>query len=163
MVVASGVTVDAPTGQYDKTKLINLGTNRWGFKPEIGLSYPLRRFDLEVYAGLYLFAANSNYYPGHAFRIQETLSAVQAHVSYTIRRGLWAAIDSTWYGGGSVRVNNGPAAERQSSSSLGTTFSFPLSNYQSIKISYSSGVTARVGSNFNTLGVSWQYLWLEKH
>jgi hypothetical protein len=53
------------------------------------------------------------YYPGHAFRIQETLSTIQAHVSYTIRRGLWAAIDSTWYGSGAVRVNNGPAAERR--------------------------------------------------
>jgi hypothetical protein len=26
------------------------------------------------------------------------LTALQAHVSYTIRRGLWAAFDSTWYG-----------------------------------------------------------------
>jgi hypothetical protein len=57
----------------------------------------------------------------------------------------------------------GPTAERQSSSRLGTTLSVPFTKHQSIKLSYSSGVTARVGANFNTVGLSWQYLWFERH
>ena len=31
-------TVLVPTGQYDPAKVINVGSNRWGFKPEVGLS-----------------------------------------------------------------------------------------------------------------------------
>jgi hypothetical protein len=162
-VIAASISVEAPTGQYDDTKLINLGTNRWAFKPEIGLSYPLRKFYFDAYAAAYLFEGNSHYYPGQASRTQDVLYSVQAHVSYTIRRGLWAAFDSTWYGGGAVRVNDGPTAERQSSSRLGTTLSVPFTKHQSIKLSYSSGVTARVGANFNTVGLSWQYLWFERH
>ena len=37
-LIGVSLRVVAPTGQYDPTKLINWGNNRWGFKPEIGLS-----------------------------------------------------------------------------------------------------------------------------
>jgi len=43
---------------------------------------------------------------------------------------------------------------------LGATLSLPLGRHQSAKVSYSSGVTARTGSNFRTLAVAWQYVWL---
>jgi hypothetical protein len=163
IIVAVSLAVDAPSGQYDKTKLINLGTNRWAFKPELGVSYPFRKFYFDVYAGASLFSDNTSFYPGNSTRTQDTLSAIQAHVSYAIRPRLWAAFDATWYGGGAVRVNGGPPSERQSNSRLGGTVSFPLAKQQSVKVSYSSGVSARVGANFRTLAVSWQYVWFEKH
>lgn len=34
------LTITAPTGLYDADKLLNLGSNRWSFKPEIALSHP---------------------------------------------------------------------------------------------------------------------------
>src|SRR6185436_6278804 len=37
-LVGASVKVIAPTGQYDPAKLINLGGNRWAFKPEVGVS-----------------------------------------------------------------------------------------------------------------------------
>ena len=39
-IVGTSLTVVAPDGQYYPAKLINLGTNRWGFKPEIGVAVP---------------------------------------------------------------------------------------------------------------------------
>jgi hypothetical protein len=163
IIVAASLTVDAPSGQYDKTKLINLGTNRWAFKPELGLSYPFRKFYFDLYASASLFTENAHFYPGNSTRTQDTLSAIQAHVSYAIRPRLWAAFNATWYGGGAVRLNGGLPSERQSNSRLGATVSFPLAKQQSLKVSYSSGVSARVGSNFRTLAVRWQYVWFEKH
>ena len=35
---AFGLVVGVPVGEYDDTKVINIGTNRWSFKPEIGVS-----------------------------------------------------------------------------------------------------------------------------
>jgi Putative MetA-pathway of phenol degradation len=163
IIVAVSLTVDAPSGQYDKTKLINLGTNRWAFKPELGLSCPFRKFYFDLYASASLFTENANFYPGNSTRTQDTLSAIQAHVSYAIRPRLWAAFDATWYGGGAVRLNGGLPSQRQSNSRLGATVSLPLAKQQSLKVSYSSGVSARVGANFRTLAVSWQYVWFEKH
>ena len=37
-LLGASLKLVAPTGQYDPTKLINLGGNRWAFKPEIGYS-----------------------------------------------------------------------------------------------------------------------------
>src|SRR5436190_18691963 len=54
-VVGASVSVQAPTGQYYDTKLVNIGNNRWGFKPEVGVSVPIRKLDLDAYVGVWLF------------------------------------------------------------------------------------------------------------
>jgi hypothetical protein len=159
-IIATSLTVQAPSGQYGSTKLINIGANRWAFKPELGFSYPVKKLDLDLYAGAWLFGSNNNYYPGSAARSQEPLTALQAHVSYTIRPALWAAFDATWYSGGAVSVNGGPDSERQSNSRVGVTVSLPLPARQSIKVAYSSGVSGTIGADFSTVTVSWQRIWL---
>jgi hypothetical protein len=161
-IVGTSLTVSAPTGQYYPTKLINLGANRWAFKPEVGFSYPVRKFDFDLYVGAWLFTENPKFFPGRSSRTQDLLTAVQGHVSYTIRRGMWAAFDSTWYGGGAAHTNGGPAVNRKSNSRLGATLSLPLGKSQSLKFSYSSGVAARTGSNFQTLAVAWQHIWFDR-
>jgi hypothetical protein len=159
-ILATSVTMVIPTGQYDRTKLINLSSNRWAFKPELGFSYPVKKFNFDLYAGAWLFTENASFYPGSSSRTQSPLSSFQAHVSYTVRRGLWLAFDATWYGGGAGRVNGGPATVRQDNSRVGVTASLPLGRRQSIKVAYSNGTTTLAGSNFSTIAVGWQYVWL---
>src|SRR5262245_41385434 len=38
--LGASLSFSAPTGQYDPAKLINISTNRWIFKPEVGFSHP---------------------------------------------------------------------------------------------------------------------------
>jgi Putative MetA-pathway of phenol degradation len=139
--------------------LINLGTNRWAFKPEVGISYPLKKFYLDFYAGAWFFTENSSFYPGESFRTQDPIITFQAHVRYTIRRQMWLAIDSTWYQGGAGYVNGGPPSTSQNNTRVGATFSLPLSKRQSLKLAYAAGATARTGTNFNTITVAWQFAW----
>jgi len=40
-VVGTSVVIVVPLGQYDPNLLINIGANRWAFKPEIGISRSL--------------------------------------------------------------------------------------------------------------------------
>jgi Putative MetA-pathway of phenol degradation len=159
-IVGTSVTVSPPSGQYDASKLINIGTNRWAFKPEIGISYPLKkRLDLDLYIGAWLFTHNANYFPGNAVRRQNPTMALQGHVSYMFRPRLWVAADMTWYQGGAAIVDHGPPTGEQNSSRAGTTLSLPLWTKQSFKLAYSAGTTARIGSNFTTLTAAWQYSW----
>jgi hypothetical protein len=162
LIMATSLAMTAPSGQYGNTKLINLGTNRWSFKPEIGVSYPVKKLDLDFYAGAWFFTENRSFYTGQSVRTQEPLTALQAHVSYTVRRGLWAAFDATWYGGGAVTVDNGTPTEREGNSRLGGTVSMPLWKGQSLKVAYSSGVSGSIGSNFTTVNAGWQYVWLDR-
>src|SRR5579862_4874775 len=113
LILAASLSMTSPSGQYDNTKLVNLGTNRWSFKPEIGVSYPVKRLDLDFYAGGWFFTENRSYYTGLSTRTQAPLTTLQAHVSYTLKPRLWVAFDSTWYGGGSVTVDGGTPTERE--------------------------------------------------
>ncbi len=161
-IIGASLSLNAPSGQYSGEKLINIGSNRWAFKPEVGVSLPVKKLDLDLYAAAWLYTTNSNFYPGEVPRTQEPLTSLQAHVSYTFRPGLWVAIDSTWYGGGVSTVGNGSPTERQSNSRLGATLSLPIAKRQSIKIAYSSGVTGTIGADFTTVSVGWQHIWFRK-
>ena len=157
-IVGTSLTVTAPTGQYDGAKLINLGTNRWGFKPEVGVAVPKGRWDFDAYLGVWLFTDNGDFYPGGRARSQDPVVALQGHASYTFKPRLWAAIDATWYQGGGASVEGGEPSENMNNSRLGATVSFPMGTRQSLKVAYSSGVAVRTGSNFRTLSVGWQWL-----
>jgi len=159
LLIGASLSLQAPTGQYSSTKLINLGTNRWALRPELGMSYPWKKFYFDLYAGAWFFTTNNNFFPGNSVREQDPLPSLQAHISYTFRQRLWLALDGTWYTGGDTSVNGGPPQGRQNSSRLGVTCSFPVGKKQSLKVAYSDGVTTRFGTNFSTVTVAWQIRW----
>jgi hypothetical protein len=160
--IGASVTVAAPVGQYYRDKLINIGTNRWAFKPEVGLSYPNGRWAVDLSGGVWLFTSNRQFFRGDSTRAQDPLFAFQTHVSYNVTRRAWAALDATWYGGADVSVDGGPPASRQNNARLGATLSLPVGARQSVKFAYSTGASTRTGADFNTVAVAWQYLWFDR-
>ena len=102
------LVVVVPTGHTATTKLIDVGTNRWAFKPEFGLSFPVGRWTLEGAAGVWLFLDNNHTYPGENVRSQDPLYSFQVHVGYTVRPGLWVAADGTYSAGGKTYTNDVP-------------------------------------------------------
>jgi hypothetical protein len=157
-IVGASLTVAAPTGEYDGTKLINLGNHRWAFKPEAGVAVPRGRWEIDAYAGVWLFTSNPDFFPGGQMRTQDPLFALQGHVSYTIRPRLWLAANATWYAGGKSQVAGGAPSATVNNSRLGVTASLPVGRQQSIKLSYGNGVIVRGGTNFRTFSVGWQWL-----
>jgi hypothetical protein len=157
-IVGVSLTVGAPTGQYDGTKLVNLGAHRWALKPEIGMSYPAGRWTLDAYAGVWFFTDNDEYYPGASIRHQDAIKTLQGHVSYTLGRRAWVAVNGTWYSGGQSRIDGVGKADLQRNSRIGATLAVPIGTRQSLKVAYSTGATTRVGADFRTLTFAWQYV-----
>lgn len=155
------LVVSAPTGEYDSTKLINLGTHRWAVKPEIGLSSPIGRWTLEAAAGAWLFGDNDRFFPGEVKRSQDPLWTAQGHIGYTFRPQLWVALDATYYTGGRTYADDVRSATRQDNSRLGATLSLPVKRGHTLKFLAARGVTARVGSRFDTYSIAYQYLWFD--
>jgi len=154
------LTAVAPSGQYDPQKLINIGSNRWSLKPELGLSYPYGHWYFEGYAGVWLFTENEEFFGGSP-RKQDSITSLQAHVVYTFRPQLWLAFDANYYRGGATTTNGVRDADLQSNTRVGLTVSLPAGTKQSVKLSWSNGVATRLGSDFSTLGVTWQYTWFD--
>jgi len=156
--MGASLVVLAPTGQYDPSKLVNVGTNRWAFKPEVGLSHPSGRWFLELYAGTWLFTVNDDFFGGSR-REQSPLLAVQGHFSYTFRPRLWLAGDATFYTGGRTTVDGVEKADLQRNTRLGLTLAVPVKRRSALKASWSRGGVTRVGGDFQTLALGYQVLW----
>lgn len=166
-LVGVSIKVIAPTGQYDSTKLINYGTNRWAFKPEIGLSRRWGHWVLDAYGGAWLYTSNpkffseNQYNPGVSSKTQTPVGSFEGHLSYDVRPRLWASVDGNYWFGGITSLNGveNPAT-RLSNSRVGGTVSVPVSRHQSFKCSYSYGAYISYGGNFQNLSIGWQYSWL---
>ena len=105
-IVGTSLSIVTPTGQYFPEKLINLGTSRWSFKPELAISQPIgNRWLLDFYSGIWLFTKNDSFYPGSSERTQNPLGSFQGHISYNIQPLLWVALDWTYYTGGRSSVD----------------------------------------------------------
>jgi hypothetical protein len=157
-IIGASLTVIMPLGQYDSSKLVNLGSNRWSFKPEIGLSIPVGRWTFDTYAGVWFFTENDAYYPGLSHRRQDPVAAIQGHVSYTLGRRAWIAANATWYGGGQMSVDGVALADPYRNTRLGITWAVPVGTRQSLKVAYSAGAATRVGADFRTISGAWQLL-----
>jgi hypothetical protein len=151
----------APPANTNPTKLVNLGTNRWAFKPELGCSHPVGTWWLELYAGVWLFTHNDDFFGGQ-HRAQDPLGVGQAHVVRVFKPGLWGALDATYYRGGSTTLNGTQNADRQSNARLGATLALPIGRTQSLKLAVAKGTSTRVGSHLTTVGLTWQHIWLDR-
>jgi hypothetical protein len=159
-IVAASLTVAAPTGEYEPTKLVNIGSNRWAFKPEVGLSQPIGRWFLEASAGVWLFTDNDDFFGGRR-REQDPIAAVQAHVSYTFRPRLWLAADATYYEGGRTTVDGLGNADLQANARVGVTLAVPIGARHALKLAWSEGATTRIGGDFSNYAIAWQYTWFD--
>jgi hypothetical protein len=156
-IVGASITVSAPIGQYDPNLLINIGTNRWGFKPEVGVSRALGKWVIEGAAGAWFYTANKNFYGG-SIRTQIPLGSMQAHVVRTLPHRTWAAFDGTFFTGGRSTINGAEKSDYQGNARLGATFGMVITRRQSLRISYFDGVTARIGSDIRTLGIAYTFI-----
>jgi hypothetical protein len=162
-IIGTSLMVMLPTGLYYPDKLINLGTHRWSFKPELALSQPIgKRWLFDIYAGLWLFTTNNSFYPGNAERRQNPMGAFQTHLSYSITPRFWTALDFTWYTGGSAVINGTDSNDRQENSRIGATLVFPVGRLNSIKIACSKGAIIRYGADFTSFSIGWQLLLFNK-
>ena len=159
-IIGASVSIVVPSGQYDPARLVNPGSNRWAFKPEIGVSKPQGRWTFEVMGGTWFFSANKSFL-GNSRREQRPMASFQGAVIYTLRPRMWVSGNATYYRGGSTVINEKENEDRQKNARIGATFSYPLNRRQSLKIAWAKGVTTRIGGNLNTFAIAWQYAWFK--
>ncbi len=156
-VLGGSLQVLAPFGQYDSSRLVNIGTHRWTVKPELGISKTFGPIALEL-AGAIAFYTDNDDFQGKT-KEQEPIYSVQGHLVYAFKNKIWFSIDSTYYAGGQSTVGGVENSDFQSNSRLGATLALPVNKKNSVKLYFSSGVSTRTGSDFDTYGLAWQYRW----
>jgi hypothetical protein len=158
-LVGVSITAAPPLGQYDPAKLINLGTNRWSFKPDIGVSHTRGQWVVEAMAGVWIFTDNDNF-AGGSTRTQDPIAQAQFHLTYRFSRGMWLAADANYYTGGQTTIGGRQNLDLQRNSRVGATFSRALNARQAIRLSVSRGAYTTIGADFNSIAVGYNYAWV---
>lgn len=155
-VLGATARVRVPLGQYDADRLINLGSNRWAFSPQLGVSHiAAGRFLLEGYAATWFFTDNTSLLGANTFS-QNPLFVFQVHAAYLFMPDLWLAISSRQSLGGTTSVNGGEAANPESNNRIGVTLGLRLSPRHYLRFMASTGVTSTIGNEYDTLSITWQ-------
>jgi len=163
ILLGVSLKIIAPTGQYDPTKLINWGINRWAFKPEFGYSQRWGNWVLDAYGGAWFYTTNPAFDAGPVSKPQteQPIGSFEGHLSYDFKPGTWASLDGNFWWGGTTSLSGiRNLATRQTASRFGGTFAWRYNKHQSLKFNYSGGTYSRFGGNYNNVAVAWQYSWI---
>lgn len=156
VIIGTSLAVTAPLGQYDSSKLVNLGNNRWSFKPEIGVSKRLGPVTLELSGAATFYTDNHEYLGDHTFS-QRPMYQTQVHLIYAFENGVWGSLDGTYFAGGNTSVDGVGNHDFQEHTRYGCTLTLPLNRRNSIKLFASEGAHTRTGSEYDVAGIVWQY------
>jgi hypothetical protein len=158
-ILGVSLQVRPPLGTYDPDKLLNLGTNRWMFKSEIGLSHQWRKWFFELAATVWLFTKNDDFFGGQTLE-QQRLSSIKGSIIRGFKPGLWAAF-SVGYGTGGKSILDGiPKNTYQKNWRFGASVSVPTWRGQAIRLFAFSGVRQRVGNDSDVFGALYQITWM---
>ena len=158
LIIGVSLQVSAPLGQYDNSKLLNLGNNRWSVRPELGVSKTWGPWIVEVAPSVTFFTDNTDFNNGSTFA-QAPIYLVRGSIIYNFPSGVWVSLDGTYFTGGRTTLNGVRADNEQTNTRAGLTLALPVDRYNSIKLNASTGISTRTGSEFSAVGVAWQYRW----
>lgn len=158
-IIGAGLALQLPTGEYFNDKLINLGSNRFTFRPQLGVVHNRGKWSAELTTAAWLFTENDDFFNGKQLE-QDPLYTADAHLIYTFRPGLWLSA-SLGYGGGSESTVNGvPGDDRQNNLGWGLGLGIPINRALGVKIAYIGTRThARTGLNTDTYTCGFSFMW----
>jgi hypothetical protein len=159
--VGMSLSMTAPTGQYDANKLLNLGSDRWSFKPELAISKPFgpeQRWVFDGYANSYFYTDNRSYRGAEVLR-QRALLGLEGHISYTVNNAVWASLDTRYSFLGDTTVNDVNQDDRQRNFIVGSELVVSANSRNSFTFEYAKAVVHRNGPSIGGFAVRYDYTW----
>ena len=154
-VVGAAIAVRVPSGEYKKDKLLNLGQNRFRFRPQIGVLHTRGDWSFELTGSVFLYTDNDNFFNGKT-REQDALYALQTHVVYVYKPGYWGSLSGGYGWGGVSSVDDVRKDDDWSNFITAFAVGFPVAQNQGVKLTYMHGHTQNTsGAVTDTLSVGW--------
>jgi len=154
-------TMTAPTGLYNVNKILNLGTNRWSFKPEIAWSHPFgpeKKWEFDAYANAYFYTSNTSYHGANILR-QEPLPGFEGHISYSLTDSVWASLDTRYSFGGSTLINGLNQNDTQQNFIIGSELNVSLNLHSSLTFEFAKVLAHQNGAAYTGFAVKYDYNW----
>lgn len=158
-IVGAGLAVRLPTGDYMEDKLINLGQNRFAFRPQIGVVHSRGKWTAEISGEVAFYTENDEFFNGKKLE-KKPLYIIQSHLKYTFRPGLWVSSGIGYDYGGESSVNGIDKNDRRQDIAWGIRAGYPINRNVGITVGYMGSHTQEsVGFDSDTVLVSLAFSW----
>ena len=149
-IVGAGIALHLPTGHYLDDKLLNLGSNRFTIRPQLGITHTRGRWSMELTGSAWIFSDNDEFFGNNQLE-QDPLFTGQAHLVYTFRPGLWVGTGIGYGSGAQSTVNGSENDDRRGNLAWGINGGYSFTPR--------FGTQKDVGSDLDTLTLGFSYLW----
>jgi len=150
--------VTIPLGNYHSDRLLNLGENRWTFKPEIGVVKGLGEglfVDFVVNGKLY--TGNDEFFTGvkKVKKSQEPLLGLETHLSYNVTKKWFVSLDYFYFSGGETEVDGEKMRDEKDNHALGFSMFWGVGGSQQLMFEYLNNFAVENGTAVQTFGMRW--------
>ena len=156
--VGASIAVSFPFGQYYSDKLLNLGTNTFVIRPQIGMVHTWNSWSYELTTSVFFYTDNTDFY-GNQTKSQKPLFAMQTHLTKQFKHAIWTALSFGYGLGGHSIVNQHKKNDERGNFLGGLSLGMPIYKRQSLKFSYGTTITFKdIGANTNGFSLGWSTL-----
>lgn len=156
--MGGAIAVILPTGEYRSDQLINLGSNRWIVRPELGVLHQRHKWQFEVTGSVFLYGDNDEFWQG-TVRKQDPLWFIQGHAIYTFRPGLWASLSGGYAMGSRSEVNGVSLPDDSRLRYWKITVGVPINARQGLSFSFATGSTnTPLDANLSRFAMAWSLM-----
>lgn len=157
--VGAAVSLRMPLGEYYQDRLINLGSNRWVLRPQLGVLHKRNAWQFELTGSVFLFGDNRDFFMD-SVREQDPLWFVQSHVTWSFRPGWWTGISGGFAHGSRSKIDGVSVNDDTRSRYLALHLGYTINRAMSIKATYLSGDTnISTGTDSDTFILGWSMNW----
>lgn len=155
------LTFTAPTGSYHSNKILNLGSHRSSFKPEIALTHPFgpeQKWEFDAYANAFFYTDNTSYHGSEILR-QEPLPGLEGHISYSFNDSVWASLDTRYSFRGTTFLNGVTQNNAQRNFILGSEMNISLNPRNSLVLEFGKALVHDNGPALVGFSVKYDFTW----
>ena len=134
-VVGAAISVTVPWGEYYDEKLLNIGTNRYTIRPQIGVVHTRGPWSYELTGSIFFFTDNDRFYNGNKLE-QDHFYAVQTHIIRVFSPGVWGSVSAGYGKGSQTTVNGRENDDKRDGFITALSFGLPIAANQGLKFSY---------------------------
>jgi hypothetical protein len=158
-IVGIAFVMHLPTGDYKDDKLINLGSNRFTFRPQFGMVHIRGKWSMEFTGAVWFFTDNDEFFNGNK-REQDPLYRLGTHLVYTFRPGLWVATSGGYGYGAKSTINGVEKNDLRENLSWSFSLGYPITQKLGVKIAYfGSRAQEAVGSDSDSITMGFSIFW----
>lgn len=157
--VGAGIALIAPIGEYNAERLINLGSNQWIFRPQLGVLHQRRKWQFELTGSVFLYDTNADFFMNSVLK-KDPLWFLQSHAIYTINPRWWSSLSLGYAYDGESTINGVIKDDSARTSLMALSLGFNISRTQGLKFAYvRTRTNTSRGQDSDTFSLGWSFRW----